>query len=108
MFDDETEAAAAEAGLEIAHPSAELRHRLDSKIVTTQLGNEAGVPSAPNTLGRATTYEELTALAESAGLGDDLVVQTPYGDSGKTTFFIRGQRDWDKHAEDMASTRSSR
>ena len=53
MFDDETEAAAAAAGLEIAHPSAELRHRLDSKIVTTQLGNEAGVPSAPNTLGRA-------------------------------------------------------
>ena len=102
MFDDETEAAAAAAGLEIAHPSAELRHRLDSKIVTTQLGNEAGVPSAPNTLGRATTYEELTALADSAGLGDDLVVQTPYGDSGKTTFFIRGQRDWDKYAEDMA------
>ena len=101
MFDDETEAAAAAAGLEIAHPSAELRHRLDSKIVTTQLGNEAGVPSAPNTLGRATSYEELTALAESAGLGDDLVVQTPYGDSGKTTFFIRGERDWDRNAEDM-------
>ena len=44
---------------------------------------------------------ELTALAESAGLGDDLVVQTPYGDSGKTTFFIRGERDWDRHAGDM-------
>lgn len=102
MFDDETERAAATAGLEIAHPSADLRHRLDSKIVTTQLGNEAGVPSAPNTLGRATTYEELTALAESAGLGDDLVVQTPYGDSGKTTFFIRGERDWDRYAGDMA------
>ena len=102
MFDDETEKAAAAAGLEVAHPSAELRHRLDSKIVTTQLGNEAGVPSAPNTLGRATTYDELTALAESAGLGDDLVVQTPYGDSGKTTFFIRGERDWDKNAGDMA------
>ena len=102
MFDDETEAAAAAAGLEIAHPSAELRHRLDSKIVTTQLGNEAGVPSAPNTLGHATSYDELTALAESAGLGDDLVVQTPYGDSGKTTFFIRGQRDWDEYAGDMA------
>ena len=53
MFDDETEQAAAAAGLEVAHPSAELRHRLDSKIVTTQLGNEAGVPSAPNMLGRA-------------------------------------------------------
>jgi biotin carboxylase len=101
MFDDDTEAAAAAAGLEIAHPSAELRHRLDSKIVTTQLGNEAGVPSAPNVLGRATSYEELTTLAESAGLGDDLVVQTPYGDSGKTTFFIRGERDWDEYAGDM-------
>jgi biotin carboxylase len=102
MFDDETERAAAAAGLEMALPPAELRHRLDSKIVTTQLGDEAGVPSAPNTLGRATTYEELQALAETAGLGDDLVVQTPYGDSGKTTFFIRGQRDWDANAEDMA------
>jgi biotin carboxylase len=102
MFDDETERAAAAAGLEVAHPSAELRHRLDSKIVTTQLGNEAGVPSAPNTLGRATTYDELVALAHSAGLGDDLVVQTPYGDSGKTTFFIRGERDWDRYAKDMA------
>jgi biotin carboxylase len=102
MFDQETEAAAAQAGLQIAHPSAELRHRLDSKIVTTQLGNEAGVPSAPNVLGHATTHAELAALAESAGLGDDLVVQTPYGDSGKTTFFIRGERDWDRYADDMA------
>jgi biotin carboxylase len=101
MFDDATEAAAAAAGLEVAHPPAELRHRLDSKIVTTQLGNEAGVPSAPNVLGRAGTYDELAALARSAGLGDDLVVQTPYGDSGKTTFFIRGQRDWDRDAEDI-------
>src|SRR5215217_7577635 len=102
MFDDETEGAAAAAGLEVAHPSAELRHRLDSKIVTTQLGNEAGVPSAPNTLGRARTYGELSALARSAGLGDDLVVQTPYGDSGKTTFFIKSERDWDRYAGDMA------
>lgn len=101
MFDDETEKAAAAAGLEVAHPSAELRHRLDSKIVTTQLGNEAGVPSAPNTLGRASSFAELTALASGAGLGDDLVVQTPYGDSGKTTFFIRGERDWDRYAGDM-------
>jgi biotin carboxylase len=101
MFDDETEKAAAAAGLEIAHPSAELRHRLDSKIVTTQLGDEAGVPSAPNTLGRASSYGELTALAAGADLGDDLVVQTPYGDSGKTTFFIRGERDWGRNAKDM-------
>ena len=81
MFDDETEKAAAECGLEIAHPSAELRHRLDSKIVTTQLGNEAGVPSAPNTLGRATTYDELMALAGSAGLSVSAGYAEKYSDT---------------------------
>jgi biotin carboxylase len=103
MFDEETERLASEAGLEVIHPPAELRHQLDSKIITTQLANEAGVPSAPNTLGRATSYDELRELASGAGLGDDLVVQTPYGDSGKTTFFIRGERDWDRCAGEIAS-----
>ncbi len=36
MFDEETERLAAEAGLEVAFPPAELRHRLDSKIETTR------------------------------------------------------------------------
>jgi biotin carboxylase len=103
FFDEETEECAAEAGLEVALPPAELRHRLDSKIVTTQLGDEAGVPSVPNVLGRATRYDELVTLAEEAGLGDDLVVQTPYGDSGKTTFFVRGEADWAENAGDMAT-----
>ncbi len=103
FFDEETEECAAEVGLEVALPPAELRHRLDSKIVTTQLGDEAGVPSVPNVLGRAARYDELVALAEEAGLGDDLVVQTPYGDSGKTTFFVRGEADWDENAGDMAT-----
>ncbi|HEY1346871.1 MAG TPA: hypothetical protein VGF54_17935, partial [Streptosporangiaceae bacterium] len=98
MFDDETEELAARAGLRVAHPAAALRHRLDSKIVTTQLGNDAGVPSVPNVLGRAASYPELLALADRSGLGHDLVVQMPYGDSGKTTFFIRTGADWDKCA----------
>jgi len=103
MFDEETEALAAKAGLEVALPSAELRHRLDSKIVTTQLANDAGVPSAPNTLGHAKSYEELLALADEAGLGHDLVVQTPYGDSGKTTFFVNTRADWDQNADALVA-----
>ena len=63
MFDEETEALAAECGLEVAHPSAALRHHIDSKIVTTRIGDEAGVPSEPNVLGWATSYAELQALA---------------------------------------------
>jgi biotin carboxylase len=105
MFDEETESLAAELGLRVAHPPAALRHRLDSKIVTTELGNAAGVPSVPNVLGRASSYPELLQLAATAGLGTDLVVQMPYGDSGKTTFFIASADDWDKAArkEPLAS-----
>jgi biotin carboxylase len=94
MFDEETEELAGDLGLDVAFPPAELRHRMDSKIETTRLGNEAGVPSVPNTMGKGTTYAELIALAKGAGLGEDLVVQTPYGDSGQTTFFIAGPDDW--------------
>jgi biotin carboxylase len=53
MFDEETEALAEEAGLEVSMPSAALRRRLDSKLETTRLADEAGVPSVPNVLGRA-------------------------------------------------------
>lgn len=98
MFDEETEELCAEAGVDVALPKASLRTRLDSKIETTRLGNEAGVASAPNTMGLASTYQELEALAAAAGLGCDLVVQTPYGDSGRTTFFVKSQVDWDKYA----------
>ena len=97
MFDEETEELAREMKLDVAFPSAALRHRLDSKIETTRLGNEAGVPSVPNTMGIGTTYGELLQLASSATLGDDLVVQTPYGDSGQTTFFISSEGDWKEH-----------
>jgi biotin carboxylase len=102
FFDEETETLASKAGLEVALPSAELRHRLDSKIVTTKLGDDAGVPSVPNVLGHAESYDELLALASEAGLGDELVVQTPYGDSGKTTFFVDSQDDWEDNAKEMS------
>jgi biotin carboxylase len=101
FFDSETEEICREQGYDLILPADSLRRRLDSKIVTTQLGNEAGAPSVPNVLGHADSYAELTTLAEASGLGEDLVVQTPYGDSGKTTFFIASERDWDSYAADI-------
>ncbi|HEY6296422.1 MAG TPA: biotin carboxylase [Streptosporangiaceae bacterium] len=100
FFDEETEEICREQGYDLILPPDSLRRRLDSKIVTTQLGNEAGAPSVPNVLGHADSYAELSALAEASGLGEDLVVQTPYGDSGKTTFFIKSEQDWDSCAAD--------
>jgi biotin carboxylase len=102
MFDEETEGLARDLGLQVAFPPAALRHRLDSKIETTRLGDEAGVPSVPNTMGRASTYPELIDLASSAGLGDDLVVQTPYGDSGQTTFFVADRNEWSRSEKKIA------
>lgn len=98
MFDEETERLCKKIDLEIALPSAELRTHLDSKIVTTQLGNEAGVASAPNVMGTADSYADLTKLAKDAKLGSDLVIQTPYGDSGRTTFFVKSEDDWDRYS----------
>ena len=101
MFDEETEKLAKELGQRIALPPAKLRKHIDSKITTTKLGNAAGIESAPNVMGKAKSYEQLLALAKSAKLGTDLVVQTPYGDSGRTTFFIKSAADWKRYAEDI-------
>ena len=53
MLDEETQALAHKAGLEVMLPSAALRHRLDSKIVMTRLAEQVGVRSVPNVIGRA-------------------------------------------------------
>ncbi|MDQ0092735.1 biotin carboxylase [Paeniglutamicibacter psychrophenolicus] len=98
FFDEETQQICDELGYDLILPAAALRSRLDSKIVTTRLGNEAGVASVPNILTEGSDWKTLRAEADAAGLGDELVVQTPYGDSGKTTFFINTESDWDEHS----------
>jgi hypothetical protein len=101
FFNSETEDICKELGYDLILPAASLRQHLDSKIVTTRLGNEAGAPSVPNVLTRVDDWAGLQNAAEKAGLGDELVVQTPYGDSGKTTFFISSEADWRKHSSDI-------
>jgi hypothetical protein len=101
FFDEETEKICAELGYDLILPSAALREHLDSKIVTTRLGDEAGAPSVPNILTSVDSWEQLVEQTTAAGLGTDVVLQTPYGDSGKTTFFLTSQADWDKSASDI-------
>ena len=98
FFDEETERICAELGYEMILPSDALRRRLDSKIVTTVLGNEAGARSVPNVLVEVDSWETLVRVSVDAGLGTNLVVQTAYGDSGKTTFFVASEADWASHA----------
>lgn len=101
MFDQTTEALGRELGMQIWFPKANLRNRLDNKIETVRIGNKAGVPSVPNTLTKLDSYADLKKTCRDAKLGDDLVLQSAYGDSGHTTFFIKTETDWKRHASEI-------
>ena len=105
MFDGKTEELARELGLEVWFPPAALRSRVDNKVETVRIGNKAGVPSVPNTLAKVENWADLRKASQDAGLGDDLVVQTAFGDSGHTTFFIKSESDYKKYAEEIAAER---
>ncbi len=99
MFDETTEAAAKALGMQVWFPSAALRSSLDDKIATVRVGNQAGVPSVPNELAELESYDDLRRRAKK--LGPDLVLQTAFGDSGHTTFFISSEKDWKRHADEI-------
>ncbi|MDH6257516.1 biotin carboxylase [Bradyrhizobium sp. BR13661] len=101
MFDEKTEELAQELGLEVWFPSAKLRQRCDNKMETVRIGNKAGVPSVPNALEKVSSWQNLMKIANRAGLGHDLVIQTAFGDSGHTTFFIANEDDFNKHKDEI-------
>ena len=99
MFDEETEALARKAGMKVWFPKAKLRSRVDNKIETVRIGNKAGVPSVPNILSTIDSYEHLRKVSKD--LGTDLVLQSAYGDSGHTTFFISSEQDFKRHQSEI-------
>lgn len=101
MFDESTEKLCKELDLEVCFPPASLRSQVDDKMETTRIGNRARVHSVPNKLVRVKSYEDLRSKTKN--LGDDVVIQTAYGDSGHTTFFVKDRADFDKHEADITS-----
>ena len=101
MFDEKTETLAKKAGLEVIFPPAKLRSWLDNKVNTNRVAEKAGVPCVPYVLSPVKHFEHLMAVAQKGKLGNDLVVQTPFGDSGHTTFFIKTKEDYAKYAEEI-------
>lgn len=101
MFDEETEKLAKELGADVWFPKAKLRSRMDNKIETVRIGDKAGVPSVPNTLSEITSWDHLCKVAAKAKLGTDLVLQSAYGDSGHTTFFIASAADFRRHEHEI-------
>ena len=101
MFDETTEKLCEKLGLEVCFPAASLRTQIDDKMETTRIANRAGVESVPNVLGKVESYKGLRKLSKK--LGDDLVIQTAFGDSGHTTFFVSNESEFEKHADDITS-----
>lgn len=99
MFDDQTEKLAKKHGLEIMFPTAKMRTFLDNKVNTNRMAAKAKVPCVPNVLSEVKDYEHLCKV--SSKLGTDLVIQTPFGDSGHTTFFISNKEEYAKYAEEI-------
>ncbi len=95
MFNERTEELCAELGLKVCFPAASLRTEVDDKVETTRIAERAGVKCVPNVLAKVDSYESLRRV--SARLGEDLVIQTAYGDSGHTTFFVSNEADFAKH-----------
>ena len=99
MFDDETEKLAKKQGLEIMFPPAKMRTFMDNKVNTNRIAEKAKVPCVPYVLSAVKDFAHLQKV--SAKLGKDLVIQTPFGDSGHTTFFISKEAEYDKYAEEI-------
>ncbi len=99
MFDDKTEKLAKKIGLEIMFPPAKMRTFLDNKVNTNRIAEKAGVPCVPYVLSPVTDYAHLQKVSKI--LGDDLVIQTPFGDSGHTTFFISNEEEYKKYEKEI-------
>jgi biotin carboxylase len=99
MFDEKTEKLAKKLGLQIMFPSAKMRTFMDNKVNTNRIAEKAGVPCVPYVLSSVTDYKHLNKISKV--LGTDLVIQTPFGDSGHTTFFISNEEEYNKYAEEI-------
>ncbi len=101
MFDEKTEEICKELGIEVWFPKASLRARCDNKMETVRIGNKAKVASVPNVLAPVKSFAGLMETATEAGIGTDLVVQSAFGNSGHTTFFISNEQEYNRHAKEI-------
>jgi len=99
MFDETTERLAKKLGLQVMFPSAKMRTLMDNKVNTNRIAEKAGVPCVPYVLSNVTDYEQLGKISKK--LGTDLVIQTPFGDSGHTTFFISNEKEFKKYEDEI-------
>jgi hypothetical protein len=99
MFDNKTEQLAKILGLDVCFPSATLRTTLDNKVNTNRIAEKAGVACVPNVLSKVESFTHLREISKD--LGEKLVIQTAFGDSGHTTYFISNEEEYNAHAKEI-------
>lgn len=102
MSNTETEEICESLGYELILPPVALREKLDSKIVTTQLGDKAGVLSVPNVITSVSDWADLERQSAQAQLGKNLVIQAAYGDSGRTTYFVSNESEFHRVGKNIS------
>ena len=98
FFDEQIEGFLDRVGVPICFPHASIRGAIEDKCEAVRLAQAAGVGLAPTLLAPIHGYDHLCQLAEAAGLGPNLVVQLPKGNSGRGTFVIRSLADYQRVA----------
>ncbi len=103
FYDKQLEKLVNSLDLDLIMPPNKLVKHIDNKITTTEIGNSVDVPSVPNALVKVESYTHLKKIISDFNLGNKLVIQTAYGDSGKTTFFISNEEEYQQYAEQIES-----
>ena len=101
FYDNELEKLVDSLGMNLIMPPNKLVKNIDNKITTTEIGNSVDVPSAPNALLKINSYRHLCEMSDKYNLGSEVVIQTPFGDSGKTTYFVSSEEDYQKYADEI-------
>jgi hypothetical protein len=101
FFSEEIEAECRKQNLQLMLSSQAIMRHIDNKIETTKIGNRVGISSVPNVLTAVKSYQQLCELADQHKLGRDWVIQTAFGDSGKTTYFISNEAAFNEIAAEL-------
>ena len=99
FYNEELEEISASLDVNKIMPENALVKKIDNKITTTEIGNSVNVPSVPNALTKICSYQELCEVQKQHELSSDVVIQTAYGDSGKTTFFVSNEDNYQQYAK---------
>ena len=103
FFDEETERICDELGYDLILPSAAAAQASRLQAGHHPAGQRGrGAERAERADPGRATGPSWPRRPSRAGLGADLVIQTPYGDSGKTTFFISSEADWEQAPGEIA------